>query len=63
MGSICGGALLSENYPPPQRFLRQVFDVDIDDESVSSRAMTLKVMSYNVLADQLASTTYHSHAS
>ena len=54
MGSVCSGDLPHENYPPPIRFLRQVLHADINDETATSHnslATTIKVMSYNVLAD------------
>ena len=66
---LCSSKLTPENYPPTRRFMRQAISTGIEDGSqdlVSSsrmKSLDIHVMSYNVLADQLALTSYHTHAS
>ena len=60
MGACCS-ELHPENYPPVGRMMREPFDTDFEETNL--RASLLKnfihVMSYNVLADQLATTNFH----
>ena len=63
---MCSGELKPENYPIERRNLRKPFDYDEEGlglSSSASRASMIKnmvhVMSYNLLADQLATPDYH----
>lgn len=66
--AICGvSKLLPENYPPARRFLREVSTAGIDAEEYRSSTLrekkSIHVMSYNLLADQLAPPNYFTYAS
>ena len=64
MGTCCT-SLNPENYPPVGRGMLEPFDNDMEEKNL--RASLLKnfihVMSYNLLADQLATTEFHPHQS
>ena len=66
--TMCSSELLPENYPPTRRFLRKPYDQDVDhfDQLTSTmRASIIRnmvhVMSYNLLADELATPDYHTN--
>ena len=62
MGNVCCSTLIPENYPPERRNMRHPTNVEADVLNSSPRRSTVKktihVMSYNILADYLATPDY-----
>ena len=63
MGTICSSDLNAADYPPVVRAFRTATNCDKQTVKEADRYRTVQVMSYNVLADGLATQNMHSHAS